>query len=417
MSARGASHVNAVVGGLCALVVVGALGGCPATPSSPPTILPTGTTPNAVALVRCAAGPRLLVAASAEARLDVLDPAGVASADSIFLGEGSLPWDVVTVRHADDDADDADDDSDDSDDTASRAVVTLAGSHAVALVRPCGAPALLQTLHDDERFAVSTPVSLRTPTDVDGDGVPDLRVTQMTPRTPQAVVHRRTDAGDEVVVGFANLLEVSTGTDAPMLTGPALISTFMLNDDDDGRLVLGPRVVVPACENPGSLAVIDARTLAVACAGRYVLSTTGHQKASRGAIVTVERTDGVAAVSGVVVTEDTPGPVLVHDSGLVVGDLLTGALSRLSLAPLSLAETREGPGGIDSAFALIVVDDVVVAGWFDGRLTFDPFGAAELLEAPSGPPRGLVDLVDDGERLWGLMTLSAELHALPREAP
>ena len=106
---------------------------CPPLDAVAPSGLATGTTPNAVAVVRCETGPRLLVTASAEGRLDVLDPAGAAPPSSIFLGVSTLPWDVAVVRHADADGV--------ASDEATRAVVTLAGTHGVAVVRPCGGAA------------------------------------------------------------------------------------------------------------------------------------------------------------------------------------------------------------------------------------------------------------------------------------
>jgi len=399
-------------------LLVGALGlaACPAPSPSSPAVLPTGTTPNAVTVVRCADGPRLLVAASAEARLDVLDPDGIAPPRSVFLGAGAAPWDVAVVRHADEAPDDVDDD-------ASRAVVTLVGSHGVALVRPCGAPALLDTVVDEAPLALPDPVTLRQPDDVDGDGTDDAVATAMTPRSPQAVVVVP-GAVPEVIVAFANILDVSTGTDAPMLTGPALLSRWRLanagNDgenDGDARLVAVDRLVVSGCENPGGLAVAGQGTIAVACAGRFVLAESGHGKASDGAVVTVTVGD-VLAEAARQGGPTTPGPIVAHDGALVVGDLLDGAVRRLDPVDLAVVGERPGSGGIDSAFSLVVTgDDVLVAGWFDGRLEHDPFGDPHAVEAPAGPPRGLVDLVDDGARLWGLLTLSAELVVVPRERP
>lgn len=399
------------------IVVVAALLGlasCPApSSSSPPTVLPTGTTPNAVAVVRCVDGPRLLVAASAEGRLDILDPAGEAPPRSVFLGAGTSPWDVAVVRHGEDVADDAAD-------ARSRAVVTLVGRHGLALVRPCGEPALLDTVVDDAPFALPASIPLRQPDDVDGDGAAETVAEVMTPRSPQAVA---VVAGPipEVIVAFANILDVSTGTDAPMLTGPGLLSRWRLTDDDSGGddvgLQIVDRVVMPGCENPGALAVMAQGSVAVACAGRFVLADAGHGKASDGAVVTVTLGD-VLAVGAARVAPITPGPIVVHDGALVVGDLLDGALRRLDVADLEVVAEHPGPGGIDSAFSLVVTDDdVLVAGWFDGRLAHDPFGALHEVAAPAGPPRGLIDLVDDGTTLWGLLTLSAELVAFDRETP
>ena len=394
---------------LSLLTLVVGLVACPSQSPSAPTVLPTGTTPNAVAVVRCAEGARLLVAASAEARLEVLDPAGSAPPRSVFLGAGASPWDVAVVRHAD---------ADGADDSASRAVVTLAGSHGVALVRPCGTPALLDIVVDEVPLPLPAPVTLRQPVDVDGDGTNDPVVTAMTPRSPQAVVVVP-GAIPDVIVAFANILDVSTGADAPMLTGPGVLSRWRLTDDaEDGaatRLTAVDRLVVPGCENPGGLAVAGPGQVAVACAGRFVLAAAGHGKASDGAIVAVTVGDVLAAVARQAGAM-TPGPVVAHAGAIVMGDLLDGAVRRLDPGDLSVLAERSGSGAIDSAFSLVVTDDdVLVAGWFDGRLEHDPFGAPSAVDAPAGPPRGLVDLVDDGERLWGLLTLSAELVVLDRE--
>jgi hypothetical protein len=378
---------------------------CPSPPSTAPGPLPTGTTPNAVAVVRCVEGPRLLVAASAEARLDVIDPEGLAPSASVFLGAGASPWDVAVVRHGIDDGD-----------HASRAVVTLAGTHAVALVRPCADPTLMHTWTDDVPFELPTPITLRRADDVDGDGVVEQNAARMLPRSPQAVTVRSAPAGPEVVVAFANILDVSTATDAPMLTGPGLLVRLALSGDDDA-LALRDRTPLSSCENPGGVAVVDIDHVVVACAGRFVLAAAGHGKASDGAVVLVD----VDASPQVVATQSgphTPGPVVVHSGAVVTGDLLDGGLRRLDQATLAPHDEHAGSGGVDSAFSLIVTDDeVLVAGWFDGRLEHDPFGARHAVAAPDGPPRGLVDLVDDGVRLWGLLTLSAELVPLPREAP
>lgn len=395
---------------LAVAVVAVAVPACPAPAPSSPTVLSTGTTPNAVAVVRCTDGPRLVVTASAEARLDLLDPAGVAPPRSVFLGAGTSPWDVAVVRHADEAASD----------NASRVVVTLAGSHGVALVRPCGSPALLDIVVDEVPLPLPAPVALRQPEDVDGDGTDDAVATAMLPRSPQAVVVV-SGAVLEVVVAFANILAVSTGSDAPMLTGPALVSRWRLVDGDDSdaaRLQPIDRLVVPGCENPGGLVVTGPGQVAVACAGRFVLAGAGHGKASDGAVVTLTVGDALAAGSrqgGAM----TPGPIVAHAGALVVGDLLDGALRRFDPVDLAVLGERPGRDGIDSAFSLVVTDDdALVAGWFDGRLEHDPFGPSPYgVDAPAGPPRGLVDLVDDGERLWGLLTLSAELVAFERERP
>lgn len=389
--------------GIAALAMAAFATACP-PPTTSPVRLATGTTPNAVTAIACADGPRLLVAASAEARLDILDPDGVAPARSVFLGAGSTPWDVAVVRQGDGDGRDGDD---------ARAVVTLSGSHALALVQPCGdAPALLDVVVDLAPFDLPTRVTLRDAADVDGDGAAELEVTRMRPRAPQAVVA----VGDTVVVAWANTLAFATGPDAPMLTGPGLLSHFVI-DDDDGAATLRSvaRTLVP-CENPGGLAVVDEDTVAVSCAGRYALGAAGYEKAGPGGLALVDLT--TMSVTTSTSLPGAPGPLLVADGALLSGDLLDGALHQHALVDLAVRSTHPGRTDlIDSAFALAIeAGGVVVAGWFDGRVTRDPFGAATTTAAPPGPPRGLIDLVHDGERLWGLHTLSAELVVIP-EAP
>ncbi len=346
-----------------------------------PTSLLTGTAPNAVEHVVCEDGPRFVVAASGDARLDVIDPKTGSNA-SVFLGVGSSPWDIAVVNT----------------ERGPRALVTLSQARAVAVVDPCEGTELSRTV--DDELVEMAPVTLRQPADVDGDGVVETTVTRMVPRTPQAVAAN----GDDVVVVFANLLEFSTAADAPMLAGPGSVRRYRLVDD---VLVPGAREVLPGCDNPGGVSLRGAGYV-VSCAGRFVVSDVGHGKASDGAVFVVDD-DGVRALP---VTE-TPGPVFAQGNTIITGDLLDGAVRSYDVVEGARTAVRHVVvDDIQSAFALTFDDEELVVGWFDGRVMRDPLGAEEDIVTAQSPLRGLVDLVRVDGELWGLMTLSAELTRL-----
>lgn len=340
--------------------------------SLPPTTLLTGTSPNAVALTRCGNRGVALVAASGEARLDVIDLRSGDAASAVFA-VGSNPWDVAVV------------------DTVSgpRAVVSLYGTHELALVDPCAAPpAVLQTIGDDEPIVVN-------PATTADDGTV---ITSMTPRNAQAVAV----ADDVVWLAWTNIIEFVLG-DQPMQTGPGLLSRFRLVDD---LLVADGRTILP-CENPAAINADSAR-IVVACTGRYKNSSTGFARASDGALVVVDANslDLVAAVD----LDASPVSLLVHGGDIIVGDALDGTVTRFDTELVQQQQTPTSTG-IESVFALDVVDNVVVAAVYGASdiLLVDPFGAAARQPVIAGTARGVVDLVHDDSDFFILMSISAQL--------
>lgn len=390
----GAAHVVAAA-------VMVFVAGCPLpTVDDGGEVIATGTTPNSVATVRCGGVRHLLVASSGEGRLERVDPEGQTATSTVFLGVGSTPWDVGVIN--------------DDDDAAGRprAVVSLPGHHSLALVDPCvDVPVVLDEVKSTADVTVDPPVTLREPEDVDGDGVADVVVTRMIPRTPQAIV----GAGRSVFVVWANLLAFSTSSTEPMLSGPGLLTRFTLDDDGEHLTETG-HVLLP-CENPGGLTVTHddsgaADGVVVTCAGRFVVGVDGFSAASPGGLVRV-RTGAEAELvveRAIVLDDHTPGPIVGAHGELVTGDLLDGTVRAFD--PLSFVEQRRTAptSGVDSVFALTVMgDDVVVAGWFSGRVQREPLDDGPSRQLTDGPSRGLVDLVCDEVGGYGLLSLSAEL--------
>jgi hypothetical protein len=388
-----------------ALVVATALmlllTGCPPPPvDDGDDVIATGTTPNSVATVRCGGVRHLLVASSGEGSLERVDPEGPTAASTVFLGVGSTPWDVGVLN------------ADDAATGDPRAVVSLPGRHSLALVDPCGdVPVVIDEVTSTADVTVDPPVTLREPADVDGDGSDDLVVERMTPRTPQAIV----GVGRSVFVVWANLLAFSTSSTEPMLSGPGLLTRFTLDDDGEHLTETG-HVLLP-CENPGGLTVTHDDTgaadgVVVTCAGRYVVGVDGFTAASPGGLVRVRTGDGAELVvdDAMVLDDHTPGPDVGAHGELVTGDLLDGTVRAFD--PLTLTERRRTAptSGVDSVFALTVMgDDVVVAGWFSGRVQRQPLDDGPSRQLTDGPSRGLVDLVCDEVGGFGLLSLSAEL--------
>jgi len=213
-------------------------------------------------------------------------------------------------------------------------------------------------------------------------------------------------------------LAFSTSSTEPMLSGPGLLTRFTLDDDGEHLTETG-HALLP-CENPGGLMVThddsgaaDASDdVIVTCAGRFVVGVDGFSAASPGGLVRVRAGAGTAFVvdDAIVLDNHTPGPVVGAHGELVTGDLLDGTVRAFD--PLTLAELRrtEPSSGVDSVFALTVMgDDVVVAGWFSGRVQRQPLDDGPSRQLTDGPSRGLVDLVCDELGGFGLLSLSAEL--------
>lgn len=397
-----------------ALVVVGVVA-CPAptsTTSTGPTIIPTGTTPNAVAPVRCGDSERALVAASGEATVDrvPLPALTTGDGDAVFLGTGTAPWDVVGVGKG-------------------LAVVSLSGARRLALIDACdgGLVQLLQaptTLVD-----VAPPITLQSPRDVDGDGTAETTVTQMLPTMPQGLAA----VGDEVFVVWANVLQFAVG-DQPMRTGPGLLMHLSLVDD---QLEVRGQLPLP-CENSGAVtATRDAErgVVVVSCTGRFRQSRSGHVRDGDGGIVVVDVDLSPSIDTETLTVRDhvalplSPGPVFLDDDAVLTGDLLDGRLRRYALDGLTLVAESEGlEAGIHSTFAITEAPDGTLwSATFAGQLTawerdsVTPIHVvdAQTLVGGDGPLRGVVDLAftSGGEALV-LMTLSAELAVLdPRASP
>jgi hypothetical protein len=384
----------ALLAGALGAGVLGGAGCLAPWPSPSPTsaaAVATGTAPNDVALTTCSGRRTALVAASADARVDVLDLAGdVDDGDrvapqAVFLGEGSNPWSVAPAPDG-------------------RAVATLFGADAVALIDACGARDLDRAVVD--AVLPVEPITLPVAVDADGDGQEETTVTQLRPRAPQAVV-----VVDGVAfVTWTNVLAYSFDG-APMQTGPGMVARFVVDGD---RLVFD-RIARLPCENPQGIAAGDADDVIVTCTGRFVVDAGAHRRVSSGGIARVGR--ATLDLRAFAALQASPGTPALVGGDIVVGDVLDGRVMRFDAALVLLQQTAPADG-VESVF-VVVVDDAgrPLAGRFgSGEVLVDPFGDAALVRLqPRGPTRGLIDVVVDGEDLFGLFSLSSELvrGALP----
>lgn len=347
----------------------------------------TGSTPNAVTLTSCGNTRLAAVTASADARLNLLH-VDIARSHSVVLPVGSNPWDVAILAT----------------DNGPRAVVSLFGNGGIALIDPCtdADVAVLQTITDDGAIALDPPVD-------DATGTP---LTSMTPTTPQAVAFD----DDLVYVAFSNIIAFAVGDDA-LRAGPGLLLTLRLVSD---RLVVQRRDILP-CENPAALAIAADGDVVVTCSGRYKNGGAGFERASDGAIVRIDAAH-VEPISSVVLDASPASIVIADDGSIVVGDALDGTVARFSADLVEQARTTPADG-IDTVFALSLIDDgrnnrVLVAAHFDGKMVVDPLGAPRTHTLHDGPPRGVIDVVDDAEHddgdVFVLLTLSAQLQRVAR---
>jgi hypothetical protein len=177
------------------------------------------------------------------------------------------------------------------------------------------------------------------------------------------------------------------------------------------------RLTLP-CDNPSAIANLDA-TLVVACTGRYrVKSDNGFERAndSQGALVVVDA--ATFTVTNTQALDASPvSAVFDVDGSVVVGDALDGSVSRYTLSPLALVDTKQ-PTGIadDSIFAVTIVNGTVVAGAFSGSLVGAPLSSSpQLASANEGLSRGVVDVAwQPGDAdVFAVLTLSSELVRVP----
>jgi hypothetical protein len=373
--------------GIVVATVVGAgvVGGCVA-PREPATdaALATGTAPNDVALTVCGGIRTALVAASADARVDVLglDDEG---ARAVFLGEGTNPWSVAPS-------------------SGGRAVVTLFHADAVALVDVCQGDALDRAAADVvfDIPAVTVPV----PVDADGDGVEETTITRLRPRTPQGVVV----ADDLAFVTFTNVLAYALD-DAPMQTGPGVVARFRIVDD---RLHFDQAVMLD-CDNPQGIALGDDDDVIVACTGRFAVEEGAHRRISPGGLLRLGRQE--LDVRHHAELAASPGTPTTWRGDVVSGDVLDGRVLRFDRTLAPVAATAPAVG-VESVFNVAVDGGgrLLAARFGSGEVLIDPFGASAVVRLqPEGPTRGLIDVVTDGDDLFGLFSLSGELvrGALP----
>jgi hypothetical protein len=342
--------------------------------------LPTGTAPNDVALTTCGGARTALVAASADARLDVLGlDDGAADARAVFLGAGSNPWSVAPA-------------------SSGRAVVTLFDAGAVALVDACGGRAL-DVARADVVFDVA-PITLSSSVDADGDGAPETTVTRLRPRTPQGVVVE----GDVAFVTYTNVLAYSLD-DQPMQTGPGVVARFEIDGDDLGF----DRAALLPCENPQGIAADVDGDLVVACTGRFVVDGGAHRRVSSGGLVRVGR--DALEVRASVELDASPGTPAAWHGDIVVGDVLDGRVLRFDRA-LAFVEATAPANGVESIFNVAVDAHgrLLAARFGSGEVLIDPFGDERVVRLqPDGPTRGLIDVVADDDDVFGLFSLSGEL--------
>lgn len=349
---------------------------CPtASPEGAPQRFPTGTAPNAVVRVDCTDSPRVLVAASSDSTMNIID-INTGTTTSVGFNVGANPVDIAVVDGV----------SSVTGLTDPTAVVSLFDSHQLASVKVCRSTAVASTYRDDEVIV--------------SDG------TEYTPSNPQGIAV----VGDDIFVAFANITRLAA-PDVDMLTGPGTL--LRLHTDEEGNFVRDGRLTLP-CDNPAAIAT-RGTTLAVTCTGRYRMTSNRQflrASDSQGAVVVIDA--ATFAVTDVLTLDASPmSAVFDVDDTLVVGDALDGSVSRYTTEPLALVE-RAQPTDVadDSIFAITIVNDTVVAAAFSGALIGAPFSSTpKLISTDAGLSRGVVDLawLPGDADVFAVLTLSAEL--------
>jgi hypothetical protein len=299
----------------------------------PGASLESGTGSNDLVLGTCDGGLVALVAASSDGALWAagldggrVPPAAVFPVDG--LGRGANPWGVAL------------------DASSGRAVVTLFGQHAAALVEPCTGRLLSvanAAQHDNapRLLELDPPLQLDAPLDADDSGVAKALVTRMLPRHPQGVAF----VEERVLVSFTNLLEVGP----PARFGPGLVVAFDVVDD---ALRAAEHMVLPF-DNPQSITLDEEGRAWVSCSGVLEQGEDGWAAVSEGGLVRLAAAP-LALAEVVPLGTFAPATPAFAGGALVVGSLVTSRVAHLPPGAAGLDDattlTLGGPG-VESMFS------------------------------------------------------------------
>jgi hypothetical protein len=347
----------------------------------------TGTLPNDLVMVTCDGASHVAVVLSAEGAIDVFDATGarrdMRPTFPVKGGAGAEPFSLTLV------------------DDGPRAVVTLFGQHALALVDLC-AGVVLDTaeVRDDAgvltRLTLDESITLALPVDADLDGTDETVVTRYAPRHPQGVAV----IGERAFVTFTNHLEPATPT-ADQVLAPGTLARFRVDGDElvpDGHLVLTD------AKNPQAV-VTTPLGLLVSLSGSFARGSA-TAVADDGALLFVDA-DSLIATHRIDVGPFAPARPAYASGRIVVGSLLRSTI--LVIAP-DAASSDEGrtltvPGdATESLFdAAPIGDDLVLVTSFtrdrlhivdvrDESVSAWPFEDGVPLVEPSGLFRGALAL-------------------------
>lgn len=330
---------------------------------------PTGGLANDVVLSRCGGERTALVTAGGEGRLlthalpsgEVLASASFDNVlDDTGAPRGASPWAVAVTADG------------------TRAVVSLFGQDAVALVDPCTGQ-----VHDVQRVAGQT--------------------------TPQPVVV----IGQRAFVGFTNIESFSLDGEPPVLRQGTL-AVFTIDGD---ALVQNELRTLPRCVNPQGL-VAHEDDVIVSCSGPLARGSDGGQQAvADGAIVIGDHVIDAGRAA--------PATPAVINGFIIAGSLVDPAILVAALADDALHEGLQLPGPeVDAVFKTIRLDDdTALALQFSSdqlhALAVDADGALTLTDSLAVGPGGLafrgaqaIDLAAGGLDGVVLLGLSAEIVPL-----
>jgi len=310
----------------------------------------TGTLPNDIALLTCDGRLHVAVVLSAEGAVDVFDASGTRrDASPLFPvqdGLGAQPFSLAVI------------------DGGPRALVTLFGQHAVALVDLCAGRLLdvaeVRDLAGDlVRIELTTPILLSASVDADRDGASESVVTRYAPRHPQGVAV----VGADAFVTFTNHLEPATTTRDQVLA-PGTLARFHV---DGESLVSDGHLVLEGALNPQAI-VATARGLLVSSSGPFARGSA-TLVAADGALTFVDG-GALVATRRIDTGRFAPARPAFVAERIVVGSLLRPEILVVSPDALSFHEGVtlhvDGPTTESMFDAAPLGDDLVLVTAFTG---------------------------------------------------
>jgi hypothetical protein len=335
-------------------------------------------TPSDVVLGTCGNTPVAFTSISSDSTILAIEPDGhilsttYLSSNSDSVQENDVPANPWSIRLL----------------PSGLAIVTLFGTHEIALIDPCQG-IILQKIKVDEQIPVEPAIELPIPQDPDGDGQSNTQVHRMIPHTPQgiavlSVFSENNDFTIDIAIAYTNILWLARNQHEKTFYGPGSVSFFRIHHQS---ISLVHTMTIPAY-NTGALTADTHGGLWISGSGSLVFNELGeHSLETPSTLFHIEDTQRIYEQPNATYTPSLKYsthdfslgmPVLLEDDTIAVGSLTSSNIllfdtkTEQSYEPLRNPDANSASStSIDSIFALQTMPgNLVVGGSFNHDTLF-----------------------------------------------